>query len=107
MSPSEGPTVGAGGTDVTDGVGNNSSGGVGGPGNSSVMPKNEIDEIGQSASTLSWATPAGGAPHGPPEVAKTEQIELPPTHMVPQMPTVSTNDNPPQNLSEFKPFNQV
>ena len=98
MSPSE-PTTGAAAGDVTDGVGNNSGASL------NIMPKNEIDEMGQSGTSLAWAAPTSQT-----DVPKTEQIDSigQPNHMVPQMPVVSTNDNPPQpNLTEFKPFNQV
>ena len=97
MSPSEPTTVS---NDVTDGVGNNGGASL------TIMPKNEIDDIGQGGTSLAWAAPTSQGP----DVPKTEQIDSigQPNHMVPQMPSVSTNDNPAQaNLTEFKPFNQV
>lgn len=87
MSPSD--TSGAvGGTSE----GADTSGGA----SSTLMPKNEIDDINQS---VSWAAPTTDT--------KTEQVDtIGQNHMVPSSISSAVGENN-TNINEFKPFGQV
>ena len=86
MSPSD--TSGAVGTSE----GADTSGGA----SSTLMPKNEIDDINQS---VSWAAPTTDT--------KTEQVDtIGQNHMVPSSISSAVGENN-TNINEFKPFGQV
>ena len=88
MSPSD--TSGAvGGTSE----GADTSGGA----SSTLMPKNEIDDINQS---VSWAAPTTDT--------KTEQVDtIGQNHMVPSSISSAGVGENNTNINEFKPFGQV
>ena len=87
MSPSD--TSGAVGTSSND---PDTSGGA----SSTLMPKNEIDDINQS---VSWAAPTTDT--------KTEQVDtIGQNHMVPSSISSAVGENN-TNINEFKPFGQV
>ena len=111
MSPSDAnSSAGAVGQDGNDSAAGSSatatSGGpiAGGPSGTgtptTMMPKNEIDDITNPA--VGWGAPQQAPEHQTP---KTEQVDtMNQSHMVPQMPSVS---GPDAGITDFKPFNQV